>query len=329
MTIKATFMKIMTSAWYRRLWTLQEAILSENLAILFKEGFAPLPELLNQAAEAPQHFEDEHWDPVHMVILREIRQLGLHMKNLDIGKVSSMLSIRNSSRRGDGSLAIAPLLGVDVQQLVDSIDAPARMRVFCQSVKDVPLNILTTDNPRLQEPGARALPSTMMGIQTWRYLDPYDKTASVTTCGLDGEYWVGRLPTPIKLSTRSAVFVRESQTQASYCVWPYRGEGYPSERAITFNAVCHVKQPLPGPDGSRRTLAEFRAAALLLLPNPPSSTDNNTFSFMGLLNADVVPLAQIDEVSINTVEIRTSRECITVTCLSIGRIVESLPLHRV
>ena len=63
-----------------------------------------------------------------MVMFQEIRQLsGLHLENLDIGKVSSMLSTRDFSRRGDESSAIAPLLGVDVRQLVN-LDAASRMR---------------------------------------------------------------------------------------------------------------------------------------------------------------------------------------------------------
>jgi hypothetical protein len=305
--IKASLMRIMTSAWYKRLWTLQEAILSVNLAILFKEGFMMLPELLKLAVESPEHFEKEHYDPVHMVIVREIRHLsGLHINNLDIGKVSSMLAMRNSSRRGDESLAIAPLLGVDVRQLVE-LDAPARMSAFWRSVNHVPLNILTTDYPRLKETGSRALPSTMMGIETWLYLQPYDKKASVTTRGLEGEYWVGRLPTPLRLSAADVAFFRESEAQRSFCVWQFTGEGYAVVPAITFDAVCYVNKPVS--QDQTRALTEYRGAALLKHPSA-----DNTFSFMGLLNTDVAPpetIVQGD--TIGPVEISASREHITVT----------------
>lgn len=289
LTVKACLMKIMTSAWYKRLWTLQEAILSSNLAILFEEGFALLPDLLKKATESPQNFEKEHYDPVHMVILREIRQLsGLHLKNLDVGKVSSMLSIRDSSRRGDESLAIAPLLGVDVHKLVN-VDAASRMMEFWRSVRHVPLNILTTDYPRLKEIGCQALPSTLMGVQTWRYLEPYKKDALVTTRGLEGMYWICRLLTPLRLSSRSAVLCREPETQTTFCIWPYFGEGYPLVPAITFDSVCYVSRPVTGRDESR-VLTQFRAAALLQQPSGA-----NSFHFMGLLNTDISPPVEIEQ----------------------------------
>ena len=177
--------------------------MSSNLAILFEEGFALLPKLSKQAVESPQDSEKEHYNLVRIVVFREIRQLsGLHPKNLDIGKVSSMLSTRDFSRRGNRSLAIAPLPGIDVRQLVN-VDAASRMRGSWRSVRHVPLNILTTGYPKLIEISCWALPSTLIGFQTRCCLEPYKRNAIVTTRRLKGMYWICRLLTPLTLSERS------------------------------------------------------------------------------------------------------------------------------
>ena len=111
-----------------------------------------------------------------------------------------------------------------------------------------------------------------MGVQTWRYLEPYKKDAIVTTRGLEGMYWICRLLTPLRLSSRSAVLCREPETQTTFCIWPYFGEGYPLV-----------------PDESR-VLTQYRAAALLQQPSGA-----NAFHFMGLLNTDISPPVEIEQ----------------------------------
>ncbi|KAJ5722970.1 hypothetical protein N7488_001005 [Penicillium malachiteum] len=127
-----------------------------------------------------------------------------------------MLTLRDSSRRDDEFLAIAPLLGGDVFKLVH-LSGEERVKEFWLQVGAVHRDVVMLDFPSLSIPGFRCLPMTMLSqtVQSpmqWKY----DK-CQITKKGICGRYWIYRwssnetFPKYIKINVEGMIVDREAR----------------------------------------------------------------------------------------------------------------------
>ncbi|KAJ5611493.1 hypothetical protein N7528_008598 [Penicillium herquei] len=239
-----TIFRLMTCVWSRRLWTLQELVLSKNVYIRFSVGLSKLSslfenvlegtkppmdeenvqdlaELSNVPAEEVRRIEevcrDRPANSIQALVLRELRSIPV-LANMEpqISQVCRMLTLRDSSRRDDEFLAIAPLLGGDVSKLVN-LSGEERVKEFWLQVGAVHRDVLMLDFPRLSIPGFRCLPMTMLSqtVQSpmqWKY----DK-CQITEKGICGRYWIYRWssddtsPKYIKINVEGIIVDREAR----------------------------------------------------------------------------------------------------------------------
>jgi hypothetical protein len=157
-TIEEIALRILSSVWLRRLWTLQEGALASNLVFLLRDAFLPLPHLLSQI------FVSGFSGPISAALLSELSGFNRKLyatKAAHINHVQRLMGYRTSSRVDDETLAIAPLFHIDVKSLTPH-NGEARKMVFWKALKAAPTDVIFSDAPRLTTPGFRWAPRTLM-----------------------------------------------------------------------------------------------------------------------------------------------------------------------
>lgn len=176
-------LRVRTSGWMQRLWTLQEAVLSKELYFSLSDNLLPLSQLLDSAKDL--------W------LLRHTTELAMELVRLGKGRaglysladVSRSLRWRTTNRPSDETLAIASLLGVSASILVN-LPEEERMIRMLQEIGRFPRNILYLHARKLQVPGFRWAPASFMSahgsVSGGIYLSVASPDATLTTRGLEG-----------------------------------------------------------------------------------------------------------------------------------------------
>ncbi|KAK7464910.1 hypothetical protein VKT23_006118 [Stygiomarasmius scandens] len=187
-------LRVLTSAWMQRLWTLQEALLAQNLFFeLADSQLVSLQELI------PWDEESCTMDGLKWLLIREmapivifsqdtptepVKYLFLHRTDFDLGSISHALVKRTTSRKEDETLAIASLLGVDVSKLLDVSTHEERMKILLLELQFIPSGIIFSVGEKLSEPGFRWAPRSFLGQMS----PNTDRNALCTSKGLAGKY---------------------------------------------------------------------------------------------------------------------------------------------
>lgn len=177
-------LRVLTSAWMQRLWTLQEALFARNLVFEFSDNvLVAIQELLPHG--------EELLDVLKTFLAAEIFRLSkwqnYHQKGMfGIGDVARALISRTTSKLEDETLAISSLLNVDAFELV-KLPAEKRMMTLLLKVRDLPSNIVFLSGLKLDEPGFGWAPRTLM-IRSGIHLGNNETNAVCTTRGLLSEY---------------------------------------------------------------------------------------------------------------------------------------------
>jgi hypothetical protein len=180
-------LRVLTSDWMRRLWTLQEAVLSKELHPVFANG----PLLLKDLMPAPDD----------MLLFPHLTDLANELNRLtkrstysfySIGDVARSLQWRITKRPPDETLAIASLLGAHPSVLVD-LNPQNRMIRLIQEIGKFPKNVMFLSGAKLQVPGFRWAPASFMaahsGSDRGLVLSTQVPDAVLTARGLEGMYY--------------------------------------------------------------------------------------------------------------------------------------------
>ncbi|KAI0752505.1 hypothetical protein C8Q80DRAFT_1267050 [Daedaleopsis nitida] len=180
--IEENLMRIVTSAWMQRVWTLQEGMLAQRLYFLFSDGIIDRARLQELPSSHPLNVLR------HPVIYRLLDTLFfLNIPSikpdgpLPFGRVWSLLHQRATSKPADECLAVAGLLGVDASELLSLPRPGDRLKTLLMMVRELPRDILFTRGPRMVEPGFRWAPRSLaMGPQ----FASFESDATCTPRGL-------------------------------------------------------------------------------------------------------------------------------------------------
>ncbi|KAK5695565.1 hypothetical protein LTR17_024582 [Elasticomyces elasticus] len=162
--------KTFLSGWMQRLWTLQEGAVNPCLAIVMDETLI-------------FHIWDPEFihgpDICHAIhgSLRRALENQLLSASLDLRvndstverdrtreqRVFVAFKDRFASRKGDETVCIATFLGLDPARLL-AVPTTERMPMLLQMLPHVPDNILFAGGPRLEEPGFRWAPQTLLAL---------------------------------------------------------------------------------------------------------------------------------------------------------------------
>jgi hypothetical protein len=107
-------LRIVTSVWMRRIWTLQEGLLAKNVVFIFRDRLFQLEYLLFDI------WETGNLRSVSSAALLELTSFYRKQyieKPANIAQLGLMLRCRKSSRIDDKTLVIASLVYIDIKQL--------------------------------------------------------------------------------------------------------------------------------------------------------------------------------------------------------------------
>lgn len=151
-------LRVLTSGWMRRLWTLQEAVLSRSLHLVFADTTLELMYLMPSLAEL---LHVPHLIDLLPGLLQLRRRAMGGATRYSINDVADSLQWRTTSRPADETLAIASLLGVDPARLIDW-PSQERMVRLLRALRKLPREILFMPGAKLDVDGFRWAPASFM-----------------------------------------------------------------------------------------------------------------------------------------------------------------------
>ncbi|KAA8647223.1 hypothetical protein EYZ11_008656 [Aspergillus tanneri] len=147
-------LRILSSGWMQRLWTLQEGILANEVIFALTDGLVTLAELIPSGQDL--------FNGVVADLASEVFRLQKYKQRvLTISDISAALRWRMTSKSEDEVLAISGLLNVDAYTLA-GLSAEKRMSTFLLEVRQLPYNIIFLSGAKLNEPAFHWAPTTFM-----------------------------------------------------------------------------------------------------------------------------------------------------------------------
>ncbi|MCJ1379162.1 hypothetical protein MMC17_002262 [Xylographa soralifera] len=171
--------RMLTSNWSQRLWTVPECWLASNALVVVHNGLVK-PSGICDALQ-----NDSMYIP-YRNIAWTLSRLCQKTEALTLMDTHSLLGPRECSRPEDETLAIAPLLGLNITHLTE-FEGQDRVAKFWQLVGRVPQYFLFLDSPRLEVPGFSWAPRTLMCS---RFGGVTATMATVTPQGLQGTFFI-------------------------------------------------------------------------------------------------------------------------------------------
>lgn len=188
-TLNELLLHVALSPWMRRLWTLQEAMLAKKLVFKFSDGLVPFSRIIPDITSI-------YHSTIEVGLAAELQRLSkLRLfDNLAFADVARCLRWRWTSNITDEVPAILSLIKVDRGSIFeDSVEK--RMINLLLAVVNLPKNIIFLSGPKMEFPGFRWAPLTLMSIATGTdgggmELSLMDTNAICTPLGLFAEYFV-------------------------------------------------------------------------------------------------------------------------------------------
>jgi hypothetical protein len=159
-------MRIVSSNWNTRLWTLQEGALARKLLFQFGDvafdSELGIEDMLHERSTVPTA-------TLHTTIVQcfeDIRALVWNdMSRPNLVALMHALKIRSTSVASDEALCLAALMKVDLAQVIKAPEEQ-RMRTFWSLVKEAPQWIIFYTGVKLQDPGYRWAPRSFLRPQS-------------------------------------------------------------------------------------------------------------------------------------------------------------------
>lgn len=162
-------LRILSSGWIRRLWTLQEGVLAKQLLVQFSEQAVDYDALNERLKSGPRHSE-------YTLIcnsLDEIRNAwhrdDLVSSGLFLDFASSAMRYRATSVDTDEALCLATLAQVNMDQILE-VEPKQRMKKFWELLP-IPAKIVFRTGDTIDEDGWRWAPSSLLSTQKMRATD--------------------------------------------------------------------------------------------------------------------------------------------------------------
>jgi hypothetical protein len=217
-----TLMRVASSSWIRRLWTFQEGALSRSLHFQFAnkattyadisaqrqeetvDHFSQLCVLytkrrellernaLNSELKAFIHNISAAEDPIFFEADRHIHEVrtGYNEAETECTRLVTLyqnMKWRTTSRLNDEFICLANLLGRNIEDVM-SCSQEEKMKWLFSSLSYVPASIIFHDRPRIEEPGYRWIPRTILNSGTDSNIGGDSQITSPSSNGLTVTY---------------------------------------------------------------------------------------------------------------------------------------------
>ncbi|KAL8826722.1 MAG: hypothetical protein Q9170_007297 [Blastenia crenularia] len=158
-------LRIFTSGWMRRLWTLQEAALPRKLWFQFKDSAVELRQVWLKVIEIYNSEIGRRGLALDITVLYRALRHFFHAEEGDPGvnleSVDHALHFRSVSVASDEPLLIGGLLDLDIANILDG-PVGSRMQRLWSLMPGIPKNILFNRGSRLCQPGFRWAPESLL-----------------------------------------------------------------------------------------------------------------------------------------------------------------------
>jgi hypothetical protein len=181
-TIPERVMRVFTSGWMRRVWTLQEGALARALYVQFADGALPLSglrELFGYNNPREQVFSQdvslEYWRLDAFFRADQHSMVGDYP---DFNVLDQALQFRNVSVPSDEGLCIGTLMSLDLKKILNVPYAKRMQKVWellAIEKRGVPADILFFEEPKLEATGWRWAPRSLLTVQ-YGIHDPTTRT---------------------------------------------------------------------------------------------------------------------------------------------------------
>ena len=164
--------RIFFSTWMRRLWTLEEGVLSrDKLVFQFRDGPVPMKSL-TESVKTSSNLTRINFQLKNNLLQGLPDFADLHRRPAEstpiIAELLRTLQYRLTTKALDEPLCIAHILGLDASRLVviDEVDIRMRelLRIFAEMKTPFPMGFLFTHEPKLQLDGFRWAPISFMAL---------------------------------------------------------------------------------------------------------------------------------------------------------------------
>ena len=224
-------MRIFTSGWMRRLWTLQEGALPQNLWFQFEDRVLDLQEIWLEVARIGEIGKKAIVLDIS-VLYRGLRCFFHADKDdggVDLASVDQALQFRSVSVPSDEPLLIGGLLNLDISYILgDSVEIDTRMSRLWSMMPSapggIPKNILFARGARVDQLGFRWAPASLLvsrGVRdgNLRSRDPNSK-GCLTPAGLQvrlAACTIQMASTPKSLPKNPWNMFSKSDDNSTYC----------------------------------------------------------------------------------------------------------------
>ena len=163
--------RVLTSDWMRRLWTLQEAFLAQNLWVQFSREAINIDQLLIEHNEMDKRVEAimMHTFTRNFVFsIRRRRALKPSSHTFHIHTLALGIIGRSVTEPSDEPLCLSTILDLDKGNAISVARAPPEQRMkllwdrWSKSTHGIPGRIIFSDSPKLSSAGYRWAPSTLL-----------------------------------------------------------------------------------------------------------------------------------------------------------------------
>lgn len=158
-----TLMRIVISAWMKRLWTFQEAKLARHLYFQFKDKAVRAEDMLSNL-ETTDYQSLWAETAEHILGLRGV--FGEFGASRNIVSLWNSFQSRSTSNAGDEALCLSVMLGSDTEQILDTPDDDRMRKLF--SLQEIfPSQILFMPGPRINSRGYGWAPTSFLSRGQW------------------------------------------------------------------------------------------------------------------------------------------------------------------
>jgi hypothetical protein len=253
-------LRIATSIWNHRLWTMQECVLPRKNYIVFKNGICSMDDVAKNHSEYTSLIASRASLSIFHLLYPETRQVPVHL-----GSLHSWAARRDCSRPSDEALALAPLLDLPVSPLTVLKDEE-RMAKFWLLVGRVPKDVIFVELKacdRLAKLGFLWAPKSFMSIAAETMHGPLD--ALVTEQGLQAN-----------------CFVYSFGGKGLFRKWPFACMNPDAE----YHTLAWIEK------GTRREGQTFQCDAIACLTDPEESVQRTTsgVALVAVSEKDAPPL---------------------------------------
>ncbi|KAL8999379.1 MAG: hypothetical protein Q9169_001805 [Polycauliona sp. 2 TL-2023] len=200
MSTTELFAQVSCSSWMRRLWTLQEGRLAENVWFQFNDGAVNVKEVFTNLNQRRVPSSVDRWlgTSIGVELCLQIWYRGGRVENsssvaLSLSLTSHSLRTRSVSVPTDEALCLLNIMDMDLRR-VTTVAPTERMEVFWRTFEKVPKSFLFSKaSEKMSAKGIHWAPSSFMGVQSEKeWLGPQelsspdkeDPHAQVTSAGL-------------------------------------------------------------------------------------------------------------------------------------------------